>query len=75
MTINLTVKEISDKNIWSDVCDIKNMNPWIRNEGMIQDGEIISLTPKEFLKLGLSLTNFIEKSESGFIDEEYIRGN
>lgn len=44
--VSMSVKEIWDLGLWDNVCEYKDWNPWIRNEGQISDDEIVEFDSK-----------------------------
>jgi len=53
MNIQITAKELLDKGKWDEACEIKGLNPWCINEGMMDSSESLSFTLKEAEQLGL----------------------
>ena len=53
MRIIITAGEALDKGIWDDLCDLKGINIWAINEGMMDDTEEIALTEEEAKALSL----------------------
>lgn len=53
MEITITAREALNKGIWDDLCDLKGINVWAINEGMMDDTEEITLTEEEAKALGL----------------------
>lgn len=47
MIINITVREIIDCGRWDELCELKGLNPWGVNEGLINTDEVIELTDDE----------------------------
>ncbi|MEK4824594.1 hypothetical protein NSS71_08545 [Niallia sp. FSL W8-0951] len=39
--IELTVKQIMNLGLWDKVCDYKGWEPWILNEGRIDENELV----------------------------------
>ena len=48
-----TAKELIDKGIWDEVCELRGWNVWIVNEGQMDSSEEISFTEEECEKLGI----------------------
>ena len=56
MKISLTASEILDHNIsglWMKVCDMRGINEWCINEGLMDGGEILTFTEDEAKELGI----------------------
>lgn len=53
MKIILTVSEIMERDIWIAICDIKDINEWAVNEGLLQPEDIIELSEDEARKIYL----------------------
>ncbi len=53
MKITLTVREIWDRDIWMEVCELTGMNEWACKEGLIEYDEEIEFTEEQAKKLGL----------------------
>ena len=53
MKITITAREAIDKGIWLKLTEIKGINPWAYNEGMLSDDTGIELTEEEVKQLGL----------------------
>ena len=53
MKIIVTVREVLDNGIWDKLCDLKGINVWAVNEGLIDDTEEIILNEKEAKLLGI----------------------
>ena len=53
MEITITVKEICDKHLWEEACDILGINEWSLNEGQIDYDEILTVSEEQARKLGL----------------------
>ncbi len=53
MNIKITAEEAIDKGIWEELCEIKGLNEWCVNEGLMDSDHEISLTEKEAKELGL----------------------
>lgn len=53
MKVSLTAQEIWDRGIWAEFCDLSGINPWARNEGLIADDAVFTLTEEQAMDLGL----------------------
>jgi hypothetical protein len=53
MQIVITAGEAIDKGIWDDLCEMKRLNIWAVNEGLMDSDEPITLSEEEAKKLGL----------------------
>lgn len=54
LRVQATVREILDRGVWDEFCELKGINPWARNEGrMDDDEEIFSFTLEEAKQLRL----------------------
>lgn len=53
MRITVTARELLDKGIWDEVCELKGLNIWAINEGLMDSSEEISFNEVEAKKLGL----------------------
>ncbi len=53
MEVTLTARELLDNGKWEEVCDLKGINVWAINEGLMDETEEISLTLEEAKELGL----------------------
>jgi hypothetical protein len=53
MKISITAEELIDKMLWEEVCEMKGINVWAVNEGLMATDEIIELTEEQAKKLGL----------------------
>ena len=53
MKITITIKELFDKNLWTDTCRLIGMNEWAVNEGLVSKDEYIELTIEQAIELGL----------------------
>lgn len=49
----LEVREIMDRGLWDRVCDLRGINPWAVNEGLMDAGEELTFTDEEAHRLGL----------------------
>lgn len=47
--VSMTVRQILDLRLWDEVCEYKGWNPWMRNEGQIEDDEVVEFD-SEFKK-------------------------
>jgi hypothetical protein len=39
--VSMTVRQICDLGLWSEVCEQESLNPWAINEGLISDDDTI----------------------------------
>ena len=62
MKIIVTANEILDKGNWDAFCELKGINPWCVNEGLMVYSEEFSLTPDEIRQIGMSSLLHTEKS-------------
>lgn len=53
MKIIITPEEAIDRGVWEKLCDMKGINVWAFNEGLMDDDTEISLTEEEAGTLGL----------------------
>lgn len=53
MTITITAREAFDKGIWDDLCEMKGLNEWAVNEGLMDISETITLSEDEARALHL----------------------
>ncbi len=53
MTIKLTAREILDREIWEEFCELRDINVWAVNEGRMDDDEEFTFTEAEAKKLGI----------------------
>lgn len=53
MEITITVKEICDRHLWQEACDVLGINEWSLNEGRIDYDEVLSVSDEQARKLGL----------------------
>lgn len=53
MKVTITAREILDKGNWDAFCELKGLNPWCINEGLMDAGEEFSLTLAEIRQIGL----------------------
>lgn len=53
MDIIITAQEALDKHVWGELCDLKGINPWAINEGLMQPSHEIHLTLEEAQSLGI----------------------
>ncbi len=54
MKIVMTIREIMDKGLWEDFCEIRGWSVWIVSEGQADSSEEITLTEDEIKKLGIN---------------------
>lgn len=53
MKITMTVREIMDKGLWLEVCQMKGISEWAVNEGRMNSNEEIILSENEAQRLRL----------------------
>ena len=53
MKIILTANELLDRDIWDEFCEMRGINPWAVNEGLMDSDEEFTFTEKEAEELGL----------------------
>ena len=53
MKVLITVEEIFDKGLWSETCEMLGINPWAKNEGLIDNDEELEFTTEQAQELGL----------------------
>lgn len=53
MLIVLTVREILDRGLWKDVCDLRRVNEYAVKEGLIDTADVFRFTETEAVSLGL----------------------
>lgn len=53
MKIIVTIGELMNLNVWGDFCEMKDLNPWIVNEGLADTDVEFTLTKEEAQKLGI----------------------
>lgn len=46
MKMMVTVREIFDKGLWSDFCELTGVNPYALNEGLMMDSDEVELPEK-----------------------------
>lgn len=63
----LTVRQIMNLGLWDRVCEYKDWNPYILNEGRISEDEIVEFDD-EFKKPDKSLEKTVTKSISSLLD-------
>ena len=49
----IAVREIMARGLWLEFCELRGINEWAVNEGMIDSDEEYTLTENEAVKLGL----------------------
>ena len=47
----ITVRELMDDYDWDKVCEIKGLNPWCVNEGLMDSDEELDFDEEEYAKL------------------------
>lgn len=53
MKLTLTASEILDKGIWEEFCELRGINEWAINEGLMDDTEEFIFTEEEAIHLGI----------------------
>ena len=53
MKLIITAEEALNKGIWDKLCDLKGINVWAINEGMMDSTDEIALTEEEARELGI----------------------
>ena len=53
MKVRITVREVMDKYLWDEVCEMKGLNEWCVNEGLMGSDEELEFTEEEAKELGL----------------------
>ena len=53
MKIVVTAREIMDKLCWDEFCELKGINLWAVNEGLMDEEDTFELTEEEAKKIGL----------------------
>ena len=53
LTFKVTVEEIFNRGLWYETCEVTGINEWAVNEGLISNDDIISLTEKQAIEIGL----------------------
>lgn len=53
MKYTLTASEILDRGIWDEFCQLRGINEWAINEGLMDSDEEFTFTEEEAQKLGL----------------------
>lgn len=51
MIIKITARACLDKGIWDYICEVKGLNPYCINEGLMDSSELIKLNSEETKKL------------------------
>jgi hypothetical protein len=47
----VTPRELFDRHIWTEACDLLGINSWAVNEGQMDSGEAITLTEDQAAQL------------------------
>ena len=55
MKIKITAREIIDQYRWPEFCDLKGINMYAINEGLMEDTDEFELTAEEAKKIGLKV--------------------
>jgi hypothetical protein len=53
MKIEITLREICDKGLWTDFCKLRGWNEWCIAEGLAQSSDTVMLTEAEAIAIGL----------------------
>lgn len=53
MKIKITVRELSDRSLWLDYCEVAGTNEWALNEGLMSYDEEVELTEEQARRLGI----------------------
>ena len=53
MTITVTARELLDRGVWTEACELLGINEWAVNEGLMDPGDEIILTVNQAKQLGL----------------------
>ena len=53
MEIKITARDLMDKGLWMDACDMLGINEWAINEGLMVHSDILTLSEEQAKKLGL----------------------
>lgn len=51
--VTATVRELMNRHVWDQACDMTGLNPWAVNEGQMGSGDRVTLTLEEARTLGL----------------------
>jgi hypothetical protein len=51
--IVITPRELLDSYLWDEFCNMRGINIWAMNEGLMSSDEVIILTEDEAIALGL----------------------
>lgn len=49
--MKLTIREIMDRGLWDEFCEIRGWSVWCVNEGRCDSSEVVELTSEEARKL------------------------
>lgn len=63
MKIVVTAREILDRWLWDEFCEMRGYNPWAINEGLMPEDEEFYLTEEEAKRLGI-LKNDADSQDS-----------
>jgi hypothetical protein len=55
MKLVLTAREALDRGIWTQLCELKGLNQYAINEGMMDDSQEIELNDAEARELGFGI--------------------
>lgn len=53
MDIKITIRELMDRDIWLQACEMTGTSQWVVNEGYADSSELITLTYSQARELGL----------------------
>jgi hypothetical protein len=53
MKVIMTAREIMDKGLWMEFCELRGINEWAVNEGLMDSDEEFVLNEREIKKLHL----------------------
>jgi hypothetical protein len=52
MNISISLRELLDKGLWDNFCELKGWNVWCIKEGLASSDEVIILTIDEYKQIG-----------------------
>ena len=53
MKIAISAREMLDRGIWPHFCELRHINVWALNEGLLGEGDEFTLSEKEAQSLGV----------------------
>lgn len=53
MKVKVTARELIDKGLWDDVCELTGLSVWCVNEGLMDSSEEVELTEAQAKQVGL----------------------